>query len=66
MTVPGSNDTARPWLPELLLIAASLESEDNQVTSAVRSCELPSEKLPKRKKLKCLTEKDRCVWGGKR
>ena len=47
VTVPGATAVARPWLPEALLMVAKLEFEDSQVTMAVRSCELPSEKTPR-------------------
>lgn len=44
--VPTSSDVANPFDPETLLTVAMFVSEDDQVTSAVRSCVVPSEYIP--------------------
>jgi len=37
---------ARPWLPDTLLMAATLVAEELQLTEVVKSCVLPSLNVP--------------------
>lgn len=43
---PRLTDVANPFDPAALLIVATLVAEELQVTAVVRSCVLPSEKVP--------------------
>ena len=46
VVAPTSTPVARPWLPAAFEIVATDSSEEAQVTSIVRSCVEPSEKMP--------------------
>src|SRR6185369_13706118 len=46
VVVPAAREVAVPFVPAALLMAALVVSEELQVTVVVRSCVLPSEKVP--------------------
>ena len=46
VTVPGSSPVARPLVPDTLLIVAKFVSEEDQVTSELKSWTLPSVNVP--------------------
>ena len=46
VVVPAPTEVARPFEPDVLLMVATPVSDEVQVTYAVRSCVVPSEKVP--------------------
>ena len=46
VAIPAPALVATPWLPGALLMAATVEADDDHTTVAVRACVLPSVNVP--------------------